>query len=128
MLYSTGLVANPEATAPGPSELDLGEHLRGEQPWEADQGDLYWDGSATTLALEGSNRAAWAVVQYKAGATTPHRVVRGAVPSCYPQTAQAALTCALWASTSLHPKQQNSSTSESHSAPRVVGALDGVLS
>ena len=104
--YRTGLVSSPEATAPGPSDLDLGEQLQGEACWELDKGELYWDGSASTLAMEGCCRAAWAVVQYQAGAEAPFRVVRGAVPSCYPQTAQAAETVALWASTSLQPRSQ----------------------
>ena len=36
LLYSTGLLANPEATAPGPSEVDLGDQLAGEAPWQPD--------------------------------------------------------------------------------------------
>ena len=105
VLYSTGLVANPAASAPGPADAALGDWLHGEEPWDRSRGDLYWDGSATTYELDGCNRAGWAVIQMAPGAAAPHRVVRGAVPSCYPQTAQAAETCALWAATTLQPRR-----------------------
>ena len=101
VLYSTGLVPNPSATAPGPADTAFGDQLVGEAPWEAGQGELFWDGSATTIEVEGCNRASWAAVQYKPQEKAPHRVVRGVVPSCYPQTAQAAETCALWATVTL---------------------------
>ena len=101
MLYSTGLVPNPSDTAPGPADAALGDQMVGEAPWEAGQGELFWDGSATAIEVEGCNRASWAAVQYKPQEKAPHRVVRGVAPSCYPQTAQAAETCELWATVTL---------------------------
>ena len=103
-IYSTGLVPNPEAALPGPASQDLEEQLRGESPWQAKQGELFMDGSATTVVLEGCNRAAWAVVQIKAGQEAPHRTIKGTVPDWYPQTTQAAETMALWAATTLQPE------------------------
>ena len=108
ILYSTGLVPNPEASQPGPADTSLGDQLKAEDPWNNEEGDLFWDGSATTVPVAGCNRAAWAVVQLKQGDSAPSRVVRGTAPPCYPQTAQAAETIGLWAATTLHPPHPTS--------------------
>ena len=120
-IYSTGLVPNPDATAPGPSIEHLGDQIGQEPPWDPQLGELFWDGSASTWAIEGCNRAAWAVVQMRPGDQAPNRTVKGVVPHCYPQSAQAAETCALWASTILQARppattQQHSADSHSNSA------------
>ena len=120
-IYSTGLVPNPDATAPGPSIEHLGDQIGQEPPWDPQLGELFWDGSASTWAIEGCNRAAWAVVQMRPGDQAPTRTVKGVVPHCYPQSAQAAETCALWASTILQARppattQQHSADSHSNSA------------
>ena len=91
-IYTTGLVPNPETMVPGPSQECLGDQIGQEGPWDPQLGDLFWDGSASTKAIEGCNRAAWAVVQLRPGDQAPARVVKGVVPACYPQSAQAAET------------------------------------